>query len=89
MIRRLLDRLGGSLHALRWALYWRLGRTPGRLAVISLTCQRCGATILAPLAGASPELRRHDRSHALLNRLEAEGGIRDVDIDELLEADGD
>ncbi|MFE5369203.1 hypothetical protein [Streptomyces mirabilis] len=89
MIRRLIERLGDRLHALRWSFYWRLGRTPGRLAVISLTCQRCGANVLSTLAGASSELRRHDKSHALLNRLEAEGGIRDIDIDELLEADGD
>lgn len=73
---RLRERAADVLLGLGWALTWRLGRKPGRAAVIALTCPDCGAHLQAPLTHAGKAMRLHDRAHDLLGRIEAaKGGV--------------
>lgn len=76
---RLRERVFDLLLGLGWALTWRMGRNPGRAAVIALTCPDCGAHLQCPLNQAGKAMRLHDRAHDLLGRIEAaKGGIPDT-----------
>lgn len=84
MIRKLLAALNDGSHALLWQLRWRLGRTPGRAAVLALTCTRCDAVVQAPLTRAGRYLRLHNKAHRLMARIEAETTIPDFIPDDLI-----